>query len=494
MRHGVSIALIAFASACFDTENDDLEILDSSQQISVVNTNPSAFVGEASDRILPTPVDQAVVTYSSMRGDRAQDTLVFVDDPTRAWEDFWVDGNRDTMPRLTNRGVGVSWYADCPKGGACDARSFALAQLQCADFPTSGPRPERKVEPELRCGEKAGAIVTRGYFSWDRGACSKRSNANDLLQQIVSGAKDAMLANLDEADPWSAATQANVLAEAQTSMWRGDRGEPLGGLAMRLRIDVRQTGTRQVYPAEEIGAPWWVTPVPVPVPYSAETRADVTAGYRWVVKDGVLGVEALRSKVTDEYGDTAVFIGINGPSSHQDGALTRALMTELPQKLSASAYAEQLVEVVSESEQATSCESEIDCTDRTSYARSFVRRRLSLASADTPALLSDAERQNLQSLFEQRSEWVCTKRAKRDTKTCNVLLRAKRVNAYPDGVELVFREGGERPMTREFALEIIARHAVRTKVLETNPMCDAPVHGEKLRMNFVNQVQHATYD
>jgi hypothetical protein len=170
-------------------------------------------------------------------------------------------------------------------------------------------------------------------------------------------------------------------------------------------------------------------------------------------------------------------------------------MTELPQKLSASAYAEQLFEVVDPlTNEATSCESEDDCTVAGTRAISFVRRQLNIASRETPPLLSEAELQSLKSLFERRSEWVCTRRAKRDTKTCNVLLRARRVNAYPDGVELVFREGGERPMTREFALETIARHAVRMKVLETNPMCDAPVHGEKLRMNFVNQVQHATYD
>ena len=170
LRRAVPLALIAFAGACFDSEDDDLEILDAAQQISVVNTNPPAFLGEASDRILPMPIDQAVVTYSAIRGDRAQDTLVFVDDPTHTWEDFWVDGNRDTMPTLTNRGVGVSWYADCPKGGACESRSFAHAQLACTDFRTVGPRPDRKVEPELRCGEKSGAVVTRGYFSWDRGA------------------------------------------------------------------------------------------------------------------------------------------------------------------------------------------------------------------------------------------------------------------------------------------------------------------------------------
>ena len=480
LRRALPLALIAFAAACFDSEDDDLEILDAAQRISVVNTNPPAFLGEASDRILPTPIDQAVVTYSAIRGDRAQDTLVFVDDPTHAWEDFWVDGNRDTMPTLTNRGVGVSWYADCPKGGACESRSFAHAQLACTDFRTVGPRPDRKVEPELRCGEKSGAVVTRGYFSWDRGACSKRSTLDELLRKLVSKANERVRGQLDAKDTWSAATQANVLAEAQSAVWRGDRGEPIGGLAMRLRIDLSQTGV--AFPAY------------IPTPYSAEVRADVTAGYRWVVKDGVLGVEPLRHKVTDSYGDTAVWFGINGPSERAHTDLIGGLLTDVPEGIRDEARAEQLVEVVSESEQATSCESEIDCTDRTSYARSFVRRRLSLASADTPALLSDAERQNLQSLFEQRSEWVCTQRANRASKTCNVLLRAKRVNAYPDGVELVFREGGERPMTREFALEIIARHAVRAKQLSENPMCDAPVHGEKLRMNFVNQVQHATYD
>jgi hypothetical protein len=250
---------------------------------------------------------------------------------------------------------------------------------------------------------------------------------------------------------------------------------------MRLRIDLSQTGV--AFPAY------------IPTPYSAEVRADVTAGYRWVVKDGVLGVEPLRHKVTDSYGDTAVWFGINGPSERAHTDLIGGLLTDVPEGIRDEARAEQLVEVVDAgNDEATSCESEDDCTVAGTRALSFVRTQLNIAKEATPPLLSGAELQNLKSLFERRSEWVCTQRANRASKTCNVLLRAKRVNAYPDGVELVFREGGERPMTREFALETIARNAVRTKVLETNPMCDAPVHGEKLRMNFVNQVQHATYD
>ncbi len=49
-------------------------------------------------------------------------------------------------------------------------------------------------------------------------------------------------------------------------------------------------------------------------------------------------------------------------------------------------------------------------------------------------------------------------------------------------------------MTREFALEVLARYAAAMKPAETNAMCDAPTHGAKLQMNFVNKVRYATYD
>jgi hypothetical protein len=142
--------------------------------------------------------------------------------------------------------------------------------------------------------------------------------------------------------------------------------------------------------------------------------------------------------------------------------------------------------------------------------RAASRRGVSLALIAFAAACFDTENDDLEILdatqrisvvntnpsavLGSSSEWVCEARSSAAPKTCKLLTRAKRVNAYPDGVELVFREGGERPMTREFALEIVARAAVAQGLAESNPMCDAPTHGAKLRMNFVNQVQHATYD
>ena len=113
-------------------------------------------------------------------------------------------------------------------------------------------------------------------------------------------------------------------------------------------------------------------------------------------------------------------------------------------------------------------------------------RALSYAPAD--------EAVRLKAVLTNSSEWVCGSRNGASAKTCNLLTRAKRVNAYPNGIELVFREGGERPMTREFALEIVARAAVAQGLATSNPMCDAPTHGAAIRMNFVNKVQYATYD
>lgn len=328
-------------------------------------------------------------------------------------------------------------------------------------------------------------MAARGFFSWDRGACSKRTDADLLLETLVSKANDTIQNSLAEDDSWSAATQANVRTEAQTALWRGDRSEPAGGLALRFRIDVSQTGV--------------TFPYYIPVPYSAEVHADVTAGYRWIARDGVLGVEPLRTKVTDNYGDTAVLIGINGPSSHADGKLGKGLTQDVPVELSNSARDQQLYEVkdLSRGGAATACVSESDCVDGVSGALSFLKNQLNNASktvSNFSALISADEAVRLKAVLTNSSEWVCASRNGASAKTCNLLTRAKRVNAYPNGIELVFREGGERPMTREFALEIVARAAVAQGLATSNPMCDAPTHGAAIRMNFVNKVQYATYD
>ena len=495
LRRALPLTAFALAAACFDNENDDLEILNTAQHVSVVNTNPRAMVGEAATGILPTPADQAVLTYSSLRGDRSQDSLVFVDDPTRAWEEFWADGNRDPMPPITNRGVGVSWHADCSKsGGACADRTFAATQLACNDFVTTAAAGEPKPSP-IACGNgKGSSVVTRGYFSWDRGACSKRSDASEFVDSLVDGARDAMLAELDAGNPVLAALQANVRAEAQSAIWRGDRSDPQGGLAVRLRIDVSQTGVELVDPVEAatgIELPWW-WPRLTPAPYSAEVRADVTAGYRWVVKDGVLGLETMHTKVTDEYGDTALLVGINGPPQHKDGKLIEALETDLPRKVAELAKEKLLYEVATVGGVVTECQTAADCVDGSSQALGFLKQNLN--RAQEWSLVSETEAIALKSVVSQPSEWVCANHSGRTEKTCHMLPRAKRVNAYPNGVELVFREGGERPMTREFAIEAIARYAVAARLKDSNPMCDAPSHGAKLQMDFVNKARHATYD
>jgi hypothetical protein len=301
-----------------------------------------------------------------------------------------------------------------------------------------------------------------------------------------------MLSELDAQNGAYDAVQANVRAEAQSAIWRGDRDDPQGGLALRLRLDVSQSGVR----FEDIFGSSPPSGVVIPVPYSAEVRADVTAGYRWVVKDGVLGVEPLRTKVTDNYGDTAVFIGVNGPVPREDGSLIDALNNDVPKELWSSAREQQLTEIPDIlREEPVSCDSADDCA--VGDAARALKTVLSWAADPEvlpTTLLSDSESRALKSAISSPTEWDCIVRAGAKTKTCNILARAKRVNAYPNGVELVFREGTERPITREFALESVAKTLVALGYSSRNSMCDAPTPGAKLQMNFVNKVQLATYD
>lgn len=77
-------------------------------------------------------------------------------------------------------------------------------------------------------------------------------------------------------------------------------------------------------------------------------------------------------------------------------------------------------------------------------------------------------------------------------RSSQVQVRAKRLNVYPDAVELVFREGGESPLDRERVMELVAR-AGALLTGGSSAMCDAPTPGKMLSMEFQRQERERAY-
>ena len=77
--------------------------------------------------------------------------------------------------------------------------------------------------------------------------------------------------------------------------------------------------------------------------------------------------------------------------------------------------------------------------------------------------LTQLERDALIRLVNDDRNWECADDPDEpeQSKAWRFLLRAKRINVYPDRVELVFRDHGERPMTPAFAIEV-AQELLRT--------------------------------
>lgn len=195
------------------------------------------------------------------------------------------------------------------------------------------------------------------------------------------------------------------------------------------------------------------------------------------MNDGVLGVHLLSTSILSAYDDTDIYLFFDHDKPvYQD--LIDDLTDDIPTEISEQARAKQLVEITNAAGEPTPCDSAEACADDHSEARGALAGAVFLSGE-----LGKIAKNLLVVLLRNPSEWVCEG-------TCKMLLRAQRVNVYPDSVELVFREGGVYPISRETAVEL----ASKLSLDNPNAMCDASSHGSKLIQSFQRKTKNRVYD
>lgn len=427
-----------------------------------VNEDPTQRLGWGRTGLAAINVTNVTLRYGSSVGGRQQDTLLFVDDPFQAWEDA-VDAS---LPALTARGVGVSWARGlCQRGGvpttACPDRRYVSVEFTAGDFCVPGT--DAKFCPIL--------ARARAYTTHDRGACSKRVDAGEILKKLVDQVTKEMYDQVEEGDPGLASTESDQHAGAQTAVWQ-DAGTlaAVGGFQLNLALDVGTTG--------------WTWDPPGYINYYAS--GNVAGRYQWVLQSGqsekfgayqgVLGVKLLNTHVLGQYDDGDWwFWGFDKPIA---GDLADALGDEIPAAIVGEGLARQIVEIPGLDEKPVACTSAAACANpKTSSASGAL-----LIAIEAANLISEDEEDDLKEVVKDPAEWICDK-------TCKMQLRGQRVNVYPDSVELVFREAGGFPITRESALEMALR-----KLGDEAKMCDSPTRGQKLNRRFQRRTRDRIYD
>ncbi len=394
--------------------------------------------------MLKYPVQGTTLKYGSTRGSRQQDTLVFVDDPGLAW----AAGAGSELPPYTSQGVGLSW-SGCGSVGCDDTRDVART-LTCNDF-----------HPFLECSAD---VVTEAYYTYDRGACSKRVDTRELLQELVSEATQTMYDKVEDGDPGLAYTESDQTAQAQTGIWQAPEStQARGGLQLNLKLDVHTTGITSRC--------WYCWPLVI----NYDANASASARYEWGLSDGILSLSPLRIDLLEDDNDTDIYVLFDYDQPLGD-ELVDALGGSVPDEVHSKAADVQTVEIPDTDEQPWACESAADCTNPLEGPGAA----LSLAIAFSG--LPPDTRAALKALIQQPDEWLCEE-------TCKMRVRAKRVNVYPGAVELVFRDAGAYPITRETAIELALRLTGNTSA-----MCDAPNHGQRLSAGFVHESKTRTYD
>jgi len=233
-------------------------------------------------------------------------------------------------------------------------------------------------------------------------------------------------------------------------------------------MDVHTTGVTY---SDFCGFDCW----PIYVNYDAD--GNVNGRFRWAIQeDGVLGAEVVSTHTISASDDTDLY-GIFNWSKPIAGDMIDGLKNDVPDDIHEEARSTQLAEIPNLSGKPVTCDAAADCVSNDAAATLV----LAVQASD---LVTKPQKSALVEIVDDPSEWVCEKNTEVGAKTCRILLRAKRVNVYPDSVELVFREAGGLPISRETVVELAA----------PEQMCDKPQHREKLIEHFQRKKKDRVYD
>lgn len=401
------------------------------------------------------PVEGTKVQYGSTAGNRQQDTLVFIENPTEVWE----RAKSAERIAVTPPGVGVSW-SGCEQDSCTDKRDVS-ATLSCAEFRGAGV-----------CKDGNSEVLARAYFSYDRGACSKRMFTSELLQTLVDEATQEMRDEVAEGDPGLAWTESYQYASAQTAIWGLEENQARGGFQLNFKLDISTTGFTFTGPC----------PFCLPIWFDYDAAASVTGRYEWYVNgEGVVSVRRVGGRTHRDFDSGSVYFlfGLDRPLGEK---LEKALVEDVPAGLAERARALQIREIPKLNGKGPyECSAPSDCAERGG----------ALTTLDVGVLASpieNAEADPIREELKRHDQWICDRACDGCLKTCKMLVRAKRVNVYPDSVELVFREAGGYPAVRESAIELTLGLAG-----SRNELCDLPTRG-KIARGFTSVSQERSYD
>lgn len=328
-------------------------------------------------------------------------------------------------------------------------------------------------------------------YTYDRGGCSKRVSVNDILGPLTREAVDEMNGEVGEVDHWAVAVASEQRAAAQSAVWHDpETGEARGGFQAVLDLWVSASGVEYDSGCWPIGwglcAPWVVA-----VPYHYRGEGKVRGRYEFTLKDGILGVATLQVTTLHQYNTLdLLFIPNLGWDKPVAGQLEDALEHAIPSKLAEKIAEKQSTSIPDGDGNPYPCLEPRDCVGAGGSASERIKGALKLAR-DLRWISSD-DYTRLSTLMAQPSEWRCEPEEGGSRGVCQVQVRAKRLNVYPDAVELVFREGGESPLDRERVMELVAR-AGALLTGGSSAMCDAPTPGKMLSMEFQRQERERAY-
>jgi hypothetical protein len=207
-------------------------------------------------------------------------------------------------------------------------------------------------------------------------------------------------------------------------------------------------------------------------PVVPDIYTTVTARYEYTLVDGILGLR-----------DTRVFQYTTGPSWANPGAKMLDSLTETaPAKFAELARAEQTTKIIKDEKfaWATACDptGSYQCEGAASIAGSAVKKGAETLQKLGEESFSTQDQNKLSDAMMRRvnedaplTDWVCVPDNSENGGHCEFTVPAKRLNVYPDAVELVWFDGKE-VKNPAYALYVMAHFSEKNDPTTGMPIFD----------------------